>query len=161
MKQILIAAFALVLAACDAGDAVSARPDFRPALDAHLAAIQARDLEALKPTITSGEDLLLVSPGGEVIETTEGFVALHEEWFKDANWRWDGEVVKIMEGEDMAAAFVKYDYRDTPEGEPRSSWLLLLFQLEDGAWRLIHDQNTRITQTPEQTAEAQTTEESE
>ena len=58
-----------------------------------------------------------------------------------------------MEGADMAAAFMKYDYRDTPDGEPRSAWLTLIFKLEEGEWRLIHDQNTRITQSTENETE--------
>ncbi len=122
----------------------AARPAFRPALQAHLDAIGARDLAAFKPTVTTRDDLYVVFPSGEVIETTDGVVSFHEEWFKDANWRWDGEVVKILEGADMAAALMKYEYRDTPEGAPRSSWLVLIFALENGAWRLVHDQNTRI-----------------
>lgn len=153
MRSVVIALSALLLAACDAGDAASARPDFRAALDAHLAAIGARDIDAYKTTITSDDDLHIIFPGGEVIETTDGVVSFHEGWFQDTEWRWDGEVLKIMEGEDMAAAYMKYDYRDTPEGDPRSAWLLLLFQLEEGEWRLIHDQNTRIAQTPTQTSE--------
>ena len=54
------------------------------------------------------------------------------------------ELIRIIEGEDMAMALYSYAYRDTPDGEPRSSWLMLLFKLEDGVWRLVHDQNTRI-----------------
>ena len=120
------------------------RPPFRPALRAHLDAIENKDLAAFKPTLTTREDLRVVFPNGEVIETTDGVIAFHEEWFRDANWRWEGEVVNIIEGVDMAAAFMKYEYRDTPDGAPRAAWLALIFKLEDGAWRLVHDQNTRI-----------------
>lgn len=157
MKQfVFISMIALALAACDVKtDAVAekARPDFRAALDAHLTAIEAKDIEAYKPTVTGGDDLMIIFPAGEVIDTTEGVVAFHDEWFQDENWRWDGEVVKIMEGADMAAAFMKYDYRDTPDREPRSAWLTLIFKLEEGEWRLIHDQNTRITQSTENETE--------
>ena len=128
----------------------AARPPFRPALKAHLDAIETKDIVAYKPTVTTREDLHLVFPDGSVIETTEGVVSFHEEWFKDANWRWNGQDTRIMEGVDMAAAFMKYDYRDTPEGAPRSAWLVLIFALENGAWRLIHDQNTRIASEQEQ-----------
>lgn len=144
MKYGLALIGALLLAACSAGGETAARPDFRAALDAHLAAIEARDLDAFAPTITSGDDLYVIFPNGAAIETTEGVVAFHDEWFQDENWRMDPGVVKIMEGEDMSAALLKYDYRDTPNGEPRSSWLILIFKLEDGEWRLVHDQNTRI-----------------
>ena len=144
MRIIVASLGALLLAAC--GGAETARPDFRTALDVHLSAITEKDFDAYKPTVTSGEDLNLIFPDGSAIETTEGVLTFHEEWFGDPNWRMAPEVVKIMEGEDMAAALLKYDYRDTPDGEPRSSWLVLVFKLEDGEWRLVHDQNTRITQ---------------
>ncbi|WP_425409444.1 YybH family protein [Hyphococcus sp.] len=150
LKIALAFACGLIIAGCGAGgDAASARPDFRAALEAHLAAIEAKDLEAYRPTVTTRDDLTLIFPGGEIIETTDGVIGFHEQWFQDSEWRWDGDIVKLMEGEDMAAALMKYDYRDAPDGAPRSSWLLLLFQLEKGEWRLIHDQNTRITQNTE------------
>ena len=145
MKRAAAISAALMLAACaPGGEAKPARPDFRPALEAHLAALSARDLEAFKATLTTGDDMRVVFPNGSVVDTTDGVVSFHEEWFKDPDWRWDGEIVDIIEGEDLAVAFMKYDYRDTPEDEPRSSWLALVFALEDGAWRLVHDQNTRI-----------------
>ena len=144
MKHVFVLMGMMLLAAC--GEAEKARPDFRAALDAHLGAITAKDLEAYKPTVTGGEDLMIIFPEGEVIESTQSVISFHEEWFQDANWRMDTDIVKIIEGKDMSAALLKYDYRDTPEGEPRSAWLLLLFKLEDGAWRLVHDQNTRIKQ---------------
>lgn len=151
MRRIVQIAFAGAvsgaLAACDGGAAVSIkeeRPAFRPALDVHLAAIEAKDIDAYKPTVTKGDDLHIIFPEGEVIDTTAGAVGFHQEWFKDPDWRWNGEVLKVMEGEDMAAAFMNYEYRDTPDGAPRAAWLVLIFALEDGEWRLVHDQNTRI-----------------
>ncbi|WDI31716.1 nuclear transport factor 2 family protein [Hyphococcus flavus] len=147
MRVFIIALNVLFLASCS--EAQAPRPDFNAAVKAHLAAINAKDLEAYAPTVTGRNDLMIIFPEGEVIETTDDVIGFHREWFQDENWRMDIETVKLMEGEDMSAALLKYDYRDTPEGEPRSSWLLLLFQLEGGEWRLIHDQNTRITQTTE------------
>ncbi len=147
MRLIVIAFAVLALAACEGKTTASvenARPDFRDALDAHLAAVAAKDVDAFAQTLTASEDLLLIFPDGQLIGSTEGVAAFHTEWFADANWRMTPEIVKLMEGADMSSALIRYDYRDTPEGEPRSSWLLLIFQLEAGGWRLIHDQNTRI-----------------
>ncbi|MCA8887508.1 MAG: DUF4440 domain-containing protein [Parvularculaceae bacterium] len=120
------------------------RPDFRVALDAHLGAIAAKDLDAFTPTLTSRDDLMVIFPNGSVIETTQGVVDFHRDWFADDQWRMDPQVVKIIEGDDLSTALLQYDYRDTPDGEPRSSWLVLVFKLEDGQWRLVHDQNTKI-----------------
>ncbi|MEQ8179887.1 MAG: nuclear transport factor 2 family protein [Amphiplicatus sp.] len=135
-------AAAAMLAGCDAQK--PAPPDFGAALQEHLAAIQARDLDAFAATLTADETLYTVFPNGGALTTRQAAVDLHRDWFADPNWVWEGETVHKIVGADMALALIKYDYRDTPEGAPRSAWLSLLFRLEDGEWRLVHDQNTRI-----------------
>jgi ketosteroid isomerase-like protein len=143
MRSLLLMLACATLAACAAP--APQRPDFRAALDAHLGAIAAKDLAAFAPTLTSRDDLMVIFPNGETIETTAGVVDFHREWFADDQWRMDPEVVKIIEGDDLSTALLKYAYRDAPDGEPRSSWLVLVFKLENGEWRLVHDQNTKIT----------------
>ena len=71
-------------------------------------------------------------------------IALHEEWFKDPNWVWEGSVIHKVVGEDMAMALIKYDYRAKAEDKPFSTWLTYMFQLEDNEWRIIHDHNTAL-----------------
>jgi hypothetical protein len=44
----------------------------------------------------------------------------------------------------MAMALIKYQYRAKAEDEPFSTWLLYVFQLEYGNWRIVHDQNTAL-----------------
>lgn len=44
----------------------------------------------------------------------------------------------------MAMAVIKYTYRAKPEQEPFETWLTYVFKLEEGAWRIIHDQNTAL-----------------
>ena len=57
---------------------------------------------------------------------------------------WEGEVVHKVVGEDMAMALVKYRYRAKSEDEPIMTWLTYVFQLQDGQWRIVHDQNTAL-----------------
>ncbi|MCB2114040.1 MAG: nuclear transport factor 2 family protein [Parvularculaceae bacterium] len=135
---------ALAFMALSACNDETAHPEFRAALDAHLAAIDARDLGAYEKTISAG-DFYLIFPDGETIDTRDGVIDFHTRWFADPDWRFSPEIIRVIEGEDMASALVKYDYRDTPDGAPRTSWLSLVFKLEGGEWRLVHDQNTRIT----------------
>lgn len=131
------------LAAC-AATSPPGRPDFEAALARHLAAITAKDIDAYAPTITSGEDMTLIFPDGDVMLTRDVVEGFHRAWFEDPDWRMEFERVRIVEGADMALALVRTRYRDTPDGEPRDAYLALVFRLEDGAWRLVHDQNTRI-----------------
>ncbi len=47
-------------------------------------------------------------------------------------------------GADLAMALVQYRYRAKPDDAPVVSWLTYVFQLEDGRWRIVHDQNTAL-----------------
>ena len=119
-------------------------PAFEPVLDAHLAAIMGRDLKAFNATLTSGDNLNVIFPNGKVLPDTQAVRDFHSEWFADKDWVMEPRVIKVIKGEDLATALLKYSYRDNAEGKPRMNWLLLVFKLENGAWKLVHDQNTEI-----------------
>jgi hypothetical protein len=124
-------------------------PAFRPALEAHLAAVSGRNLDALLPTLTRGNDLTLLMPDGKKLDTRQQFIDLHREWFasKDEG-KWQGEVVRITETPALSHALVRYRYSSRqPDGKLRisESWLTLTFALEEGSWRLVFDQNTPIS----------------
>ena len=147
MRKLAIAALTLA-AACNpiAGTDMKDAPDFRAALDRHLAAIEARDLDAFKASVTTGDTLMTIVQNGHAFMTPAETIAMHEDWFKRSDWSWKGEVVRTIIGKDVAAAIIRYDYQDTPEAAPFSTWLTLVFQIEDGEWRLVHDQNTMISE---------------
>ena len=120
------------------------KPDFDTALEAHLAAIANRDIEAFKAHLTQGDTLYTVVQNGHAFTTPAELVAVHEQWFKDPNWTWSGTVVHKVVGEDMAMAVVRYAYQANPQTPPFQTWLVYVFQLQDGSWRIIHDQNTAV-----------------
>ena len=120
------------------------KPDFDLALQAHFAAISSRDIEAFRRHIAECKTLYTIVQNGHAFTTPEEIIAVHEEWFKDPNWIWEGSVVHKVVGEDMAMALVKYDYRPKPEDTPLSNWLVYVFALQDGEWKIIHDQNTAL-----------------
>ena len=138
---------AIALAVCSTSQAESydKSPAFDKALKRHLDAILAKDLEAYQATLTGSDDLFLIFPGGALIDSTEAVVDFHRQWFEDAEWIMEPEIIKTIQGNDQATALLRYQYRDSADAEPRTSWLVLVFRLEDGQWRLVHDQNTRIT----------------
>jgi len=145
IKSIELLAAICLLGACTPAEMPPEKaPDFRAALDNHLKMVTSRDLEGFKATLTKGDDLKVIFPNGSELPSTKDVVEFHTEWFKDKDWIMDPEVVKVIEGSDMATALTKYTYRDNADGPPRYSWLVLVFALEGGEWRLVHDQNTRI-----------------
>lgn len=118
------------------------KPDFDTAVQEHFAAISTRDIEAFKSHLTQGETLYTIVQNGHAFTTPSDAIALHEEWFKDKSWVWEGSVVHKVVGEDVAMALVKYHYRAKPEDQAIVTWLTYVFQLQDGQWRIVHDQNT-------------------
>ncbi len=120
------------------------KPDFNAALEAHFTAIANRDLAAFKAHLTRGETLYTIVQNGHAFTTPAETIALHEQWFKDPAWTWQGSVVHQVVGEDMAMALVRYTYRPHANAASFETWLVYVFQLQDGAWRIVHDQNTAL-----------------
>ena len=120
------------------------RPDFDKALQDHLDCITRRDLAAFKSHLTRGDTLHTIVQNGHAFTTPAETVAIHEEWFKDPNWIWEGSVIQKIVGEDMAMALIKYQYRAKSDAEPFRTWLVYVFQLQEGEWRIVHDQNTAL-----------------
>lgn len=131
-----------MLTACDGGAAV--KPDFDLALQRHFAAISNRDIEAFKSHLTKGDTLYTIIQNGHAFTTPAETIELHRQWFKDSNWVWEGSVVHKVVGEDVAMAVVKYQYRAKAEDTPIVTWLTYVFQLQEGQWRIVHDQNTAL-----------------
>ena len=120
------------------------KPDFDAALQQHFAAISNRDIEAFKSHLTRDETLYTIVQNGHAFTTPAETIEIHAQWFKDPNWIWEGSIVHKVVGEDVAMALVKYQYRTTADAAPNSSWLTYVFQLQDGQWRIVHDQNTAL-----------------
>jgi ketosteroid isomerase-like protein len=119
-------------------------PDFETALQRHFAAISNRDIEAFKSHLTRGDTLYTIVQNGHAFTTPAETIQIHEQWFKDLNWIWEGKVVHKVIGANMAMALVKYQYRAKAEDAPFVTWLTYVFQLQEGQWRIVHDQNTAL-----------------
>lgn len=140
--HVLVAFLSFFLMSCSQGTAM--KPDFDSALKNHLESIAARDIEAFKGNLTLDETLYTVVQNGHAFTKKSELIAIHEQWFQDPNWVWKGDVVHKVVGQDMAMALVKYQYQAKPEDAPFSTWLVYVFQLQDGKWRIVHDQNTAL-----------------
>lgn len=147
MRSLFIAVMFAAIAGCaKEGAPMAEHSDFDAALDRHLAAIADRDLGAFKSSVTDDPTLYTIVQNGHAFTTPAETIALHEDWFKRDGWSWKGEVVHKIVGEDVGVAIVKYDYQDSPDAKPFSTWLTFVFKIEGGEWRLVHDQNTMISE---------------
>lgn len=120
------------------------KPDFDTALQKHFAAISSRDIEAFKTHPTKSDTLYTIVQNGHAFTTPSETIEIHKQWFKDPNWIWEGTVVHKVVGEDMAMALVKYQYRAKADDAPFTTWLTYVLQLQEGQWRIVHDQNTAL-----------------
>ena len=120
------------------------KQDFDTALEEHFSAISNRDLKAFASHLTKKKTLYTIVQNGHAFTTPEEIIEIHRQWFNDPSWLREGTVVHKVVGEDMAMAVVKYQYRSKPEDVPVVSWLTYVFQLEEGQWRIVHDQNTAL-----------------
>ena len=120
------------------------KPDFDAALQRHFDAIANRDIKAFTAHLTREKTLYTIVQNGHAFTTPAETIEIHKQWFEDSNWVWDGSVIHKVVGEDVAMALVKYEYRAKPNDAPFTSWLTYVFQLQDGEWRIVHDQNTAL-----------------
>src|SRR5215218_4415233 len=104
------------------------RPDFDTALREHFDAISNRDIEAFKSHLTRGNTLYTIVQNGHAFTTPAETIAIHEEWFKDPNWVWEGTVVHKVVGDNVAMALVRYQYRTHAEAAPVETWLAYVFE---------------------------------
>ena len=143
----LLLAGSLWSAMVHAADAAPPR-SLQATLDAHLAAINARDLDALLATVTRGDRLTLILPNGQVLDTREQFRTLHVDWFAQQDWRMRFQIRSLREFGDVGVALVKYESQalqaDDSFQTRRNAWLSLVFAKEADGWRLVYDQNTVI-----------------
>jgi ketosteroid isomerase-like protein len=119
---------------------------FRETLDKHLEAIRGRDLRSLIETLPD-ETLTLVMSDGRLVTTVAEFVELHRGWFEQTSWSLDTQIAALHETPRMGFATIHLDYRDvSPDGTRtrQTSYLTLIFALQDGRWVMILDQNTPI-----------------
>ncbi len=123
---------------------IDMKPDFDEALQTHFEAIEKRDIQAFKSHLTRGDTLYTVVQNGHAFTTPSETIKIHEQWFNDPKWTWKGRVVHKVVGEDMAMALIKYTYQPNNESAAFETWLVYVFQLQEGSWRIVHDQNTAL-----------------
>jgi hypothetical protein len=140
MRLVLLLACLILSAGARAAE--SERDLFQQNLTAHVEAIRKRDLDGLLETITAGERLTLIFPNGTMSDTRQAYVDFHRKWFAEKGWTMQIEPVSLLVRNDLGIALMRTTYAD--EAGSRPGLLTLTFAREQGKWRLVFDQNTRI-----------------
>lgn len=120
--------------------------DFDCALKTHLDAIQQKDFDSFLTTITREDSISFILPNGAYFDSRAQFVEMLRGWFAEGGWHFNYKIIRKVKGADlsMALLLVSYD-EDDRNGQPYhiDHYLNLIFQKENGEWRLTHDQNTK------------------
>jgi uncharacterized protein (TIGR02246 family) len=118
---------------------------FRDALEEHLAALRARDVERFAATV--GDDVVVVDGAGTITRGTDEVLAAHAAWFRDPQaWTFDYDVVLTRELGGGGLAVIEVTYRHGPHAKPSRFLLSLVFERDaHGAWKFVYDQNTTLT----------------
>lgn len=117
---------------------------FGQALDEHLAALCARDVERFAATV--GENAVVVDGAGAITRGTDAVLRSHAAWFRMAEpWAFAYEVVFARDTASSGLALLDVTYRHTPGAEPSRFLLSLVFERDaNGAFKFVYDQNTPL-----------------
>ena len=142
--------FGLGIAAVVLAVPLHAETNLDRAFAEHVAAVQARDLKRLEATLTSGEQLELILPNGTRTATKAAYLDFHRGFFGEKGWTLTFETLSEITSRDLGVITTRSIYRDTQDGKPivSHSVVTFTFRREDGRWKLIHDQNTRLPADP-------------
>jgi hypothetical protein len=139
MKYILVLITAALLGACNPPENSNA-PPFRAAVEAHLAALSARDMEALSSTLTDKDSLLIIDSAGDRTETRQQYIDSQRQWLAlNIDRRFEAEILDVVELAAFGHALVEYRFSPqnaADEMYTQKSWSTLTFDLENGSWRL-------------------------
>ncbi|MBN1273388.1 MAG: nitroreductase family protein [Candidatus Aminicenantes bacterium] len=152
MKKMMRIALFLVLVislSAAAEQAVVNRPglSLKETFDLYVRSVQNSSLEGLFSTVTQKDFFRFFTASGDCIRTREEYYRFHEEWFRETDWEMPVEVLDIFEGKDWGFTTAVFHYKEgLPGGGKRvlDSYFTLIFQKEEGMWKVITDICTPI-----------------
>ncbi|GAA4429441.1 hypothetical protein GCM10023148_33850 [Actinokineospora soli] len=114
--------------------------DPQAVIDAHLAAIPARDLAGYAATLHP--DVVVVVTSGRVMTGAAEVTAFHEAWFAEPGWTYEAVTTHRTTAAGVATRVVEVTYVDGPGATPSRFAMGLVFVPVGGRWLLVHDQCT-------------------
>lgn len=142
---ILASSLFFFLTSCDEHSPVAPvdeGPAARTVMEAHLAAIAAKDLPSLRTTLSPRGDMKLILPAEEIEEGTKAFIDFHEAWFSDTTWSFETKILDLQAGESLANAVTELVYREPErDGKPYFNRMIVTYLLRkiDGQWFVVQD----------------------
>lgn len=121
--------------------------DFVSTMQKHMDAVTNKDLETLASTLPPHGEMQLILEGQEIIESVDGFMDFHKEWFALPNWTFETEIKKSVIGDKMGLSLVEIVYREPErDGKPYFNRMMVSYDLQliEGKWYIIKDHASSI-----------------
>lgn len=123
------------------------KKEFVETLEKHLNAVSNKDLATLKSTMSPDGKMQLILQGSEIINSVDGFMNYHEEWFKEPNWTFETKILNTEIGDKLGIAVTQIIYREPErDGKPYFNRMIVSYGLEklNGKWYIIKDHASSI-----------------
>lgn len=165
--KIYLLSFALILVLCSCSIHIN-KPSqshhdkdhsssFIATLEQHLNAVSNKDIKALASTLPPDGAMQLILPQTEIIDTVEGFLDYHRQWFAiDNGWTFETTILNSTIGETLGMAIVEIIYKEPlRNGKPYFNRMAVSYDLEkiDGQWYIIKDHASSIEKSTDKKAE--------
>lgn len=114
--------------------------------DLYVRTVQNSDLEGLFTIVSKSEDFFFLTARGKLIDR-QGYYEFHKEWFSETGWEMPVDNIEVFEKKEFGYSRAVFHYRETrPGGEIYilDSYFTLIFQKEEGMWKVIADICTPI-----------------
>ncbi len=121
--------------------------EFTSVILKHFSAVENKDLEALKLTMSPKGNMELIQPGIEIINSVDGFLEFHKNFFSIPNWTIKFKLISKNVGTRIGVVTSEVIYKE-PErnGKPYSNKLVVTYTLEkiENVWYIIKDHASSI-----------------
>lgn len=121
------------------------KTEFEKTLQKHLQAINDKNFNEFKSTITEKNEINLILPNGIHFSTRSQFLNFTKAWFQENTWEMKYTILSLKETSEMGFVLLMVNYSDIDENKNPYSivyYLNLIFEKQNGKWKLVHDQNT-------------------
>ncbi len=121
--------------------------EFTSVILKHFSAVENKDLEALKLTMSPKGNMELIQPGIEIINSVDGFLEFHKNLFSIPNWTIKFKLISKNVGTRIGVVTSEVIYKE-PErnSKPYSNRLVVTYTLEktENVWYIIKDHASSI-----------------
>ena len=122
-------------------------------MEKHLLAVTNKDLKTLSSTLPPNGQMQLILPATEIIDSVQGFLDFHRNWFEDKSWRFETKILNATVGSRLAMVVVQVIYREPiRDGKPYFNRMIVSYDLEKiaGTWYVIKDHASSVEKSTDQ-----------